>query len=140
MSAGIGLLVLVRRNADSPASIALALVLLGLAHLGIGVSPTVAVLAVAMVAVGITVVTSRTVLSTHLMHQTDPEFAGRVQGAVVFLQAALVLASGLLVGLGSGHYGIRPAYLALGALVAVCGVLPLFRWNAVPAATPREAH
>jgi MFS family permease len=132
----IGLLVLAKRKADSGVFIAAVLVLLGLAHLGIGISPTLAVMTIATFSVGITMVVARTVLATHLMHLSEPAFAGRVQGTVVFVQAALVLFCGLVVGLGASRYGIRPAYVTLGALVAACGLLPLVRRRAAPAATP----
>ena len=129
----IGLLVLAKRQADSPYFIAAVLVLLGLAHLGLGISPTLAVMTIATFSVGITMVVSRTVLATHLMHLAEPAFAGRVQGTVVFVQAALVLFCGLVVGLGASRYGIRPAYVTLGVFVAACGLLPLLRWGAAPA-------
>lgn len=132
----IGLLVLVKRQADSRYFIAAVLVLLGLAHLGLGLSPTLAVMTIATFSVGITMVVSRTVLATHLMHLADSAFAGRVQGTVVFVQAALVLFCGLVVGLGASRYGIRPAYVTLGLFVAACGLLPLLRLNSAPAAAP----
>ena len=135
-AASIGLLVLAKRKGDSAPFIAAVLVLLGLAHLGIGLAPSLALMTVATFALGITVVVSRTVLATHLMHLADPAFAGRVQGTVVFVQAALVLFCGLVVGLGASRYGIRPAYVALGLFVAACGLLPLLRRSTAPAAAP----
>lgn len=136
LASSIGLLVLAKRKAGSAPFIAVVLVLLGLAHLGIGISPSLAVMTIATFSVGITMVVSRTVLATHLMHLADPAYAGRVQGTVVFAQAALVLFCGLVVGLGASRYGIRPAYVTLGLFVAACGLLPLLRWSTAADAAP----
>ena len=107
------------KRLDNARAIAAGFVALGLAHLGFGTSADGLVATATMFAVGVTLVGVRTLLTTRIMLNSEPAFAGRVQ-------AAQQLAAGLLtIGLGAAVGGLAAltGYAAVFAVVAAACLL-----------------